>query len=197
MKVTGHGDEFKLYGLTTGHGLLEWQEDTAVEIMPSVDEDAGHGNVGKHNGFGETLLESDVNFTEKETTAVSPSEIMTSWNFAESEELGKILIAPQAATSASGECLDWALFELQNYLPNLLVTAEQSGNTRKRALGMATEIMTGDLPPRPVVMLGGSQGSKPGSFSKLPGRIMIGPTETFTDAYMLTLDSGSGEFTFF
>ncbi|RYP75567.1 hypothetical protein DL771_002267 [Monosporascus sp. 5C6A] len=199
IKVVGSDGHFKLYGLTAGHSLLDWQDpDTSADTLPGIhialnaeDEDAEGDE--RQDKSSEGLLETQDPFIQASTILLKPEqdETVQSWAFTESQELGKILTNPDRDTDEDQLYLDWALFELNKYLPNVLVTVELSGHIRKHPLSLCTEKLSPETPSQPVTMIGGSQGSKSGVLSKLPGRIIIGPGDSFIDAYLLTLDEGS------
>lgn len=182
----------KLYGLTTGHSLLDWQdpETSADEPLSLAEEEAEE--VYSDDDASEGLLESEDPSTRGVVTfnMRDKGEASNSWAQG-SEELGNISKFPHIAEGSSRQFFDWALFELNRYMPNLLVAAELSGNT-KRPLNLKIGTITPDLLPQAVVMLGSSSGPKSGVLSILTGRIKIGPGESFTNAYMLALDDGLG-----
>ncbi|RYP28249.1 hypothetical protein DL767_007299 [Monosporascus sp. MG133] len=199
VKVVGSDGHFKLYGLTAGHSLLDWQDpDTSADTLPGIhvalnaeDEDAERAE--RREESNESLLEAQDPFIQASAILLKPEqdETVQSWTFTESQELGKILKNPDRDKDEDQLYLDWALFELNKYLPNVFVTVELSGNIRKHPLSLCSEKFSPDTLSQPVTMMGGSQGSKSGVLSKLPGRIIIGPGDSFIDAYLLTLDEGS------
>lgn len=193
-------DGFELYGLTAGHGLLDW-EDSLLPTSDSdyMDDDDSYIDEGSIDEDMKELLElesSDGSISSPETEAAdSPlshpepkleeTKLSEKWAFEHSQRLGNILPRPKHHTKGGGQYLDWALIEIDaskhqpNYHPslkskNLELTAAQKKLTLA-ALGQS------------AIMIGGSQGCIPGTLSSLPARLMLGHGQSFVDTYTLSL----------
>ena len=194
---------FKLYGMTAGHSLLEWAH-TEGETKCVDSESTSNATLSRESkdiDQQDDSIKSFVDLAEPflDTSAIpSQSEqdqAVEAWRFSETKALGRILKASSdfGNEDTVEQYFDWALFEVSTHRPNELHTVEAAGNTRKQYLSSAVEKLSVDAPSRPVTMMGGSQGLRTGVLSKLPGRIIIGPGNSFVDAYLLTLDDSQSK----
>ncbi|KAL7780928.1 hypothetical protein V8C43DRAFT_320239 [Trichoderma afarasin] len=203
---------FELYGLTAGHGLLDW-EDSLLPTSDSdyMDDDDSYIDEGSIDEDMKELLElesSDGSISSPEPEAAdSPlshpepkleeTKLSEKWAFEHSQRLGNILPRPKHHTKGGGQYLDWALIEIDaskhqpNYHPSL--------KSKNLELTAAQKRLTPAPLGQPAIMIGGSQGCIPGTLSSLPARLMLGHGQSFVDVYTLCLqdhtvcigDSGS------
>ncbi|PNP51208.1 hypothetical protein THARTR1_08112 [Trichoderma harzianum] len=205
------GDDFELYGLTAGHGLLDWEDsplsdsdsDSMDDDDSSIDEDMKEL---LELEYSDGSISSPEPEAEAEATDSPPSqpepklkemELSDMWAFKHSQKLGNVLPRPKHHTKGSGQYLDWALLEIDasklqpNYYPSL--------NSKYLELTAAQEKLAPATFGQSVIMIGGSQGCILGTLSSLPARLMLGHGQSFVDAYTLCLkdhtvcigDSGS------
>ena len=205
IKVTSSNGVFKLYGMTAGHTLLDW-EYPETETDHFVSGSTIHTSLDGENEAGverpgdsvEDLMELGDSFVQVSAIPLhtEQDETAEAWLFPESQELGRVLQTSNCEAGVEDEgkqYFDWALFELNTYRQNELRMAELSGNVRKHQLSLASEKLSPDSPSQLVTVMGGSQGPKRGVLSKLPGRIIMGPGDAFINAYLLTLDDGQSK----
>ncbi|KAF3057495.1 Protein PNG1 [Trichoderma lentiforme] len=200
-------DGFELYGLTAGHGLLDWEDSP----LPASDWDSMDDDDSSIDEDMRELLELEssdgsISSPEPEAADSSPShpepklediKLSETWAFEHSQKLGNILPWPKHHTKGSGQYLDWALIEIDaakhqpNYHPSL--------KSKNLELSAAQKRLNPASLGQPAIMIGGSQGCIPGILSSLPARLMLGHGQSFVDAYTLSLqdhnvcigDSGS------
>lgn len=194
-------DGFELYGLTAGHGLLDWQDSPLLgsdsgsmnDDDSSIDEDmkellALESSDGSISSPEPEDTDAPLSHPQPRSKDIQLSEM---WEFKDSQKLGNILPRPKSHTNGSGQYLDWALLEIDaskhqpNYYPSLNskyleLTAAQK-KTAPAALG------------QPAIMIGGSQGCIFGTLSSLPARLMLGHGQAFVDAYILSLKDHTGK----
>ncbi|OPB36108.1 hypothetical protein A0O28_0108820 [Trichoderma guizhouense] len=203
-----HSDGFELYGLTAGHGLLDWEDyPLPAGDWDSIDDD-DDDSIDEDMRELLELESSDGSISSPEPEATDPSsghpepkleemKISETWAFEHSQKLGNILPRPKHHTKGSGQYLDWALIEIDaskhqpNYHPSL--------KSKNLELTAAQKRLTPAALGQPAIMIGGSQGCIPGTLSSLPARLMLGNGQSFVNAYTLSLqdhtvcigDSGS------
>ncbi|KAL6808354.1 hypothetical protein V8C40DRAFT_259689 [Trichoderma camerunense] len=205
-------DGFELYGLTAGHGLLDWEDSPLpTSDSDSMNDDDSSIDEGSIDEDMKELLElesSDGSISSPEPEAADSSlshpdpkleetKLSEKWAFEHSQKLGNILSTPKYYAKGSGQYLDWALIEIDaskhqpNYHPSL--------KSKNLELTAAQKRLTPAALGQPAIMIGGSQGCIPGTLSSLPARLMLGHGQSFVDAYTLCLqdhtvcigDSGS------
>lgn len=197
-------DGFELYGLTAGHGLLDW------EHSPLPDSDSDSMTDDDSSSIDEDMKEllelesSDGSISspepEPEATASSPSHLepkfkemnlSETWAFEHSQKLGNVLPRPKHHTKGSGQYLDWALLEIDdskhqpNYYPSL--------NSKYLELTAAQKKLAPAALDQVAIMIGGSQGCILGTLSSLPARLMLGHGQSFVDAYTFCLQDHTGK----
>ncbi|KAJ4865690.1 rad4 transglutaminase-like domain-containing protein [Trichoderma breve] len=199
-------DGFELYGLTAGHGLLDWED----PLLPTSDSGSMDDDDSSIDDDMKELLELEtsdgsISSPEPEAADSSPShpepklevKLSDTWAFEHSQKLGNVLPRPKHYTKASGQYLDWALIEIDaskhkpNYHPSL--------KSKNLELVTAQKKLTPAALGQPAIMIGGSQGCISSTLSSLPARLMLGHGQSFVDAYTLSLqdhtvcigDSGS------
>jgi len=166
IKVTLADGTCNLYGMTAGHVLDNLQSTSAVTDKSDGTEHASH-----------TILPG-------------------AWDFVDSESFGEILDRKEFTAIASQNLLpshDWVLFRVKSGQPNKLCTLKSPGYFDMRELKEAARPMFNDDLSDPVIMIGGSAGPKPGELSSFMSRVLIGLSDKFVDAYMLTLNEHDGE----
>lgn len=194
-------DGFELYGLTAGHGLLDWEDSP----LPASDSDSMDDDDSSIDEDMKELLELEssdgsISSPEPEVTDPSPGhpepnlgemKLSETWAFEHSQKLGNILPSPKHYTKGSGQYLDWALIEIDaskhqpNYHPSL--------KSKNLELTAAQKRLTPAALGQPAIMIGGSQGCIPGTLSSLPARLMLGNGQSFVDVYTLCLQDHTGK----
>jgi hypothetical protein len=198
--------DVRLYGITAGHMLLDLEDDSVADYevvsqqMPN-DGDEEIQQAAERSEADDVTTDVGSEQTDVyliEFYMVEPdivqemSEEVTAWDFGEPESPEKTLlgnvVSPENAEKGTQKCdYDWVLFETSEYELNKLPCD-----------GKATIILThkepGNTDDRPIYMVSGSSGVKEGTLSSESGRILLGSGREFVDAYMITIDSGTGEF---
>lgn len=169
IEVT-YAENTQLLGMTAGHAAELLQRNQLVEYSETEDECTGAFKLG---GLGSWICEHNVLGTVLDTSsmpAVSDGKVVKSH--------------------------DWALFEVKEPRPNLAV------HTSSHQAGVASEdvtthdILQAELPQfnddlsDPVLLLGGTKGTRRGELSSLPASICIGDTPV--DAYTMEIHEGEG-----
>ncbi|KAK4062831.1 uncharacterized protein Triagg1_9701 [Trichoderma aggressivum f. europaeum] len=200
-------DGFELYGLTAGHGLLDWEDWSLPDSdLDSMDDDDYSIDEDMKELLDLESSEGSISSPEPEATDPSPNhpepkleemKLSETWAFKHSQKLGSVLQRPKHHTKGSGQYLDWALLEIDasklqpNYYPSL--------NSKYLELTASQENLAPAALGQPAIMIGGSQGCILGTISSLPARLLLGHGQSFVDAYTLCLkdhtvcigDSGS------
>ncbi|KAL6835570.1 hypothetical protein J3E69DRAFT_319148 [Trichoderma sp. SZMC 28015] len=201
-------DGFELYGLTAGHGLLDWEDSPLPASDSDSMDDDDDSSIDEDMKELLALESSDGSISDSESEAAdSPpshfepqceeTKLSEKCAFEHSQKLGKVLPRPKHHTKGGGQYLDWALIEIDaskhqpNYHPSL--------KSKNLELTAAQKRLTPAALGQPAIMIGGSQGCIPGTLSSLPARLMLGHGQSFVDAYTLSLqdhtvcigDSGS------
>ncbi|KAK4079068.1 hypothetical protein Trihar35433_173 [Trichoderma harzianum] len=200
-------DGFELYGLTAGHGVLDWEDSLLpASAWDSMDDDDDSIDEDMRELLELESSDGSISIPEPEAADSSPSQpepkleemkLSETWAFEHSQKLGNILPRPKHQSKGSGQYLDWALIEIDasnhqpNYYPSL--------NSQYLELTAAEKRLTPAALGQPAIMIGGSQGCILGKISSLPARIMLGHGQLFVDTYTLSLqdhtvcigDSGS------
>lgn len=182
VKVTPtEGDAFIL-GMTTAHTLVEW-EDSDTDLDEHLELHSMH--------LSEEHTERPGSASSP-TASLAPQKALVGANcrgFREPFELGKITASSaDDADACDNPYMDWALFDLNEIRPNHLPNSMRS----KPIIG-ASPIASSGRDEFRVLVIGNSRDLKVGRISKVPSRIMIGAGSSFTDALLLTLDSGTGQ----
>lgn len=198
-------DGFELYGLTAGHGLLDWEDSllTASDSDSMNDDDSSIDEGSIDEDMKELLAlessEGSISSPEPEATDASAShpehkleemKLSETWAFEDSQKLGHILPRPKHYTKGD-QYLDWALVEIDaskhqpNYHPSL--------KSKNLELTAAQKKLTSAALGQPAIMIGGSHGCVPGTLSSLPARLMLGHGQSFVDAYTLSLQDHPGK----
>ncbi|KAK0646937.1 hypothetical protein B0T16DRAFT_414482 [Cercophora newfieldiana] len=186
--------ESKLYGLTAGHfidGLDDEGDDDEPEDSDEESESDAH-----------TVNEDPV----YDAPEVRPLNLplftpeTRPWEWSESMTLGNIL--ELGGTGDASPDLDWSLIHMNCLLPNFLDSMSMGlsdGNYRMADLTAPRSIDSNSssaLPPlsntasRNVVVVSGTRGLQRGRLQNSPTRVMLGRSETFSNAYILKLETG-------
>lgn len=186
LKVVGHDGGKKLFGLTTGHSLLEPVLPEEVSDSSSTSEEESSPEYSDYEEDGE-----DNNVGPPECKKESLSIEAASW-------LGRVF---QVSASGSAKYFDWALLEMEKPLPNLLLQSDERGSAQKPVSTVVNadttlEDAASEAPStsRTAIMMRNPNNLIHGSISDTFGRIKLGPGKAFTKALLLSLDDGSGKF---
>lgn len=191
IKITTGDGECKLYGMTAGHVLDDWQN-------ASTDSD-GSDSTETHEEFstGELAGLNDFKPSQKGHESHESQDVLSeAWDFADYDAFAEILDSRKLGGLANRDIQpshDWKLFTVKSSKPNELCALKSPGLFERRKLKEAARPTFHDELSEPVIMIGGSHGPKRGELSSLMGRILIGSSDTFVDAYMLTLSGQGGE----
>ncbi|KAJ4387899.1 hypothetical protein N0V93_008502 [Gnomoniopsis smithogilvyi] len=167
VKVTKAFGEFKLYGLTAGHVTRDFKD-------------------GSHESeIGLEDSESSDGVTEGDGDLPGP------WMFLEQHVLGRVISPNRPVQYQNKPYLDWALFELDTYQPNQLAAHSLDFPGGEIYLSSAVDCSQRELR---VAMISGSQGVKHGTLSMIRASVLLGPGESFTDAYTMSLDDSEVEY---
>lgn len=198
-------DGFELYGLTAGHGLLDWEDPLSPtsdsDYMDDDDSSIDEGSIDEDMKELLELESSDgsISSPEPEAADSSPShpepkleemKLSDTWAFEHSQKLGNVLPRPKHYTKG-GQYLDWALIEIDasklqpNYHPSL--------KSKNLELTEAQKKLTPAALGQPAIMIGGSQGCISSTLSSLPARLMLDHGQSFVDVYTLSLQDHTGK----
>ncbi|KAK0620806.1 hypothetical protein B0T14DRAFT_497259 [Immersiella caudata] len=191
------GGKWTFYGLTVAHfadGDGESVEDSDDESEPeSGADDADDDPVHDAPVVRPILLPP---FTTTETLAP--------WEWQKTATLGNIVglgnHAYNAYNTASPE-LDWSLVHMSYLLPNYLdaiSTDQRDSNYRMVDLvaprsTRSSNIPFSNAPYRNIVISSGTRGLQRGRLHGSKARVMLGRSETFSNAYILQLETGTVE----
>jgi len=176
--------EWKLYGLSAGHfqgNLGEGDEDDS-ELDDSDDERGPEAGAHISSALG------------------SPFAPKTApWDWHARMTLGNIAAFDDTRSPTSPD-LDWSLIHLNCLLPNLLdstSTDRRDGGYRRPDLVAPQSTVSSNLAfsnasHRNVVVASGTRGLQRGKLYCNPTRVMLGRSETFSNTYILRLESGTG-----
>ncbi|KAH6962646.1 hypothetical protein BKA56DRAFT_177024 [Ilyonectria sp. MPI-CAGE-AT-0026] len=200
IKVVQSDGDFQLYGLTASHGFLDWQPSSmssnsglATDKMYFDEETRRLIQLELPDRMGDEICSEDEDDEQEHQHSLIGTDVegpISEWSFAESQKLGNILNMFKDYTDWEDQYLDWALFTLDPtvYRPNLFFS-ETKAQIQLTAVSGKSLPETGCLP---VVIMGQpSQGSKSGSLSTMPTRVLLTPGKGFVDVYTLILDNGS------
>lgn len=187
IKVVTEKGDVKLYGITAGHAVEEWDNNEFESSLEATDD---HGDDTEQQTPEDSDMDMDL-FMIDIPPEVGSGDGKESWHFAEPLVLGSVITHASAATTDAihhnDQCYDWALFETSvyksNHLPYYLVPEIPEVVLSQREPGT-----TGD---RSIYMISGS-GFKRGQLTSTPGRILLGSGEEFVTTYMLTIHDERG-----
>lgn len=195
VKITCTDEEYQLYGLTAGHMI---KGDEVVKDEKRIHMDSLEGS---------DPVDLDI---DKQPTDASDDQISTignhddqndsaKWCFGNGYHLGNVLDADREKALVNEEqgqatrpYLDWALFELNAYRPNQLAFRSQEASRGDLHLPSLTEVAMKD--EISVSMLCASQEVKRGVLSTTRARVLLYPGDSFTDAYILSLEGSRGKY---
>lgn len=204
IKVVQSDGDFQLYGLTASHGFVDWQPSSvssdsglATDEMYFDEETRRLIQLEHSDGMGDEICSEGEDNEQEHQRSLIRADVdrvsISEWSFVESQKLGNILNMFKDYTDWKDQYLDWALFTLDPtvYRPNLFFS---EATARKFQLTAASGKSLPETGCHPVVIMGRpSQGSKSGSLSTMPTRVLLAPGKGFVDVYTLSLDTGSGK----
>ncbi|KAI0894143.1 hypothetical protein F4806DRAFT_132327 [Annulohypoxylon nitens] len=187
IKVVTEKGDVKLYGVTAGHAVEEWDNNEFESSLEGTDD---HGDDTEQPTPEDSDMDMDL-FMIDIPPEVGSDDGKESWHFAEPLVLGSIITHASAPTTDAihhnDQCYDWALFETSvyksNHLPYCLVPEIPEVVLSQREPGT-----TGD---RTIYMISDS-GFKWGQLTSTPGRILLGSGEEFVTTYMLMIHDEPG-----
>lgn len=197
IKIKSTDGKFHLYGITAGHLIQNHQvamdeEYSCMEILSS------NALMDLHLSEGLTGVSEDQYNTKSLTSSNNIYQPdLDNGFFLNEVYLGTVLdtegrnalVNPEQ--SQPSPCLDWALFELNTFRPNRLAVngREQSGGDL-RLPSSATDHSKEEVF---VSMLCACEEIKRGVLSTMRARVLLDPGDSFTDAYMLSLENRNGK----
>jgi len=218
IKVITNAGEIELYGITVGHvlqrrdeedvercqSLISWPNDdgpdceeldlaTALAGAREYDVSSKHGETqeSEDDDQVEVDLLEPVNFWDLEP----PDSV--SWAFKEPVVVGTLAHSTESVETSqlfvpreddADRCYnDWALFKMSRYQENQIPT------DKKAKLSLSTR-PPGSTGRRSVYIICASAGVKGGELAPEPGRILLGPGESFVGTYMVTPNGYRGTF---
>jgi hypothetical protein len=187
IKIITADGKSKLYGMTAGHVLDDWHASTDAD---------GSDSTEIHEEFSTQGLAEFKDPPPSQTALGSQHVLSEAWDFAECDAFAEVLDNRKLAGLTNQDIQpshDWTLFTIKSSKPNELCALKSPGHFERRELKEAARPTFHDELSDPVIMMGGSRGPKRGELSSLMGRILIGSSDTFVDAYMLTLNEQGGE----
>ena len=188
IKIKAADGTFKLYGMTSGHVIDDWQ---------STPRGSGE-NDGAETSDTLSASNSDepTPSTTRQSELGSQDILSDAWDFADSHAFAEIFDRKKFAAYAEQDvqpCYDWALFTARSSMPNELCALKYPGCFERRELKATAKPTFHDRLSEPVVMMGGSRGPLRGELSSLMSRILIGSSGAFVDAYMMTPNEKYGK----
>lgn len=206
IKVTNFDGTWDLFGLTAGH--------TARDCILDDDQFSEPGSITNFSGDDSDPSDTDSDLDGSESSHGSKTtydageaatykgnapdvEDVHVWDFLHSHHYGYAVVpafttgkAKSTARVDQGQSLDWAFVPVPIALPNDLPHAGPLSSplpiTNYRKTTAEEEITTSK---EPVIVITASQGIQPGTLLSEPSSILIYPSTTFVDAYLVTLDS--------
>ncbi|KAK3984061.1 hypothetical protein QBC44DRAFT_337691 [Cladorrhinum sp. PSN332] len=172
-----------IYGLSAGH-FLEDDQDGDTE---SEDDDLDSGN--NSNGIDPVQTESMM---AGELPLSSTLDIESPiCHHTDATTLGDVLVFH--GTDPTVPDLDWSLIEVRTPgLPNL-IDAKPGDGLRKAHLVTPVSHFPIGSSPREVIAMSGTRGLQRGTLHFVPARVMLGRSESFSDAHILKLQDGTIE----
>lgn len=114
-----------------------------------------------------------------------------SWDWREAMTLGNVIEFDDAPDPARPD-LDWCLIHMNYLLPNFLDSMENQGVSYRKA-DLVAPNSTSTVSSRNVVVASGTRGLQRGKLHSSPARVLLGRSETFSNAYILKLENGTIE----
>ena len=167
----------KFYGMSAGH-FIHSEEDSDSE-WDDCDEGAEDLESNTSNEDDDPVYCAP---TIRPALPMTVTPTSHSWNWAGSMQLGDVLEFEEADPVKPD--LDWSLIQM---LPNILGALQISD----LVVAPKSTMLVG-APYRHVVVNSGTRGRQHGTLHFGPTRIMLGRSESFSNAYILKLGNGSG-----
>ncbi|KAI0474209.1 hypothetical protein F4859DRAFT_482265 [Xylaria cf. heliscus] len=201
IKVVTARGSIELLGITAGHMLREWDDDsdenTSVARSPQTNDPVAspllHDCASLIDSFTTTNETDEDEDDESESDYVPfnglPSTLANDgvrlWDFQNLTTLGKVFdVSKEESTRSASRCYDWVLFRPILYNMNQ-VPANPSAQLR------ICDKRPGTVENRPVIVLSSSSSYKVGSILSDPGRILLGGEE-FIDTFMVSMSEEQG-----
>ncbi len=183
IKVTAADAQIRLYAVTAGHVLHDSQDS-------SSNPDDDHRS-DMYSTYDPAHLE---NYTSHQTELQSEDVLPGAWDFADNDVFSEVLNTKDFVELQDKQpSHDWLLLTIKSGMPNELLARKSPGCFERRELREAARPGFHDGVSEPVIMIGGSHGPKRGELSSLISRVLIGSSNKFVDAYVLTLNNRDGE----
>ncbi|KAK7992030.1 hypothetical protein PG988_000824 [Apiospora saccharicola] len=208
IKVDGENGVTRLYGLTVGHVM---EVNDAERSLSSIDyenerpsgswsdsESSSDSDTGTDYS-GNLLIDADLLLPSKPSKEPLYEEPhIDPWSPIQSRRLGSIkrvfAKAPSRSENSPDEGpirnLDWALIDMNNYAPNRLPSPSKTISLPTLDLKAQSPSEERDKKGKSIraTIISGSEGSKTGTISGLPSRLLLSPGTGFVDAMIINLD---------
>ncbi|RYP44145.1 hypothetical protein DL768_009380 [Monosporascus sp. mg162] len=178
IKVSVHGSDPKLFGMTAGHLLENWSDIQESELASDSDD-----------------IESDYSSSPEEDTDRNPpqysDEHTDPWNFSQYHPVNTSIATPTTGPGSSrGRYYDWAVFEVDEARRNLLPAQTLTEQLVGDLIMPREESISSFENPRSVVMLSASGPMRRGSLTDGPSRLLLGPGRALVKTLIFTLGDG-------
>lgn len=204
IQTTWPNGDFRLYGLTVHHPLLD---DPENEATTGTDSDEGSSNWDLELSDSDSDVDEESEDDDTQPSCVTNQPQLASvnssapWAGLELAKIGTISKSnpKYEKCGAPKRYHDWALIELFKFKPNRILSRKlpNSKIEEERVLEPDDLIMpasplvnTGKR--QSVVLLSGSEGLKRGTLSSLPSKLLLAPGKKFVDTLIVNLDCGKG-----
>jgi hypothetical protein len=193
IKVVHKNGDLSLYGLMAGHGVEECQSALSDQSTAQIDDNE---NSDESDDDSDDEGPSWPPLEEFEQQSIDLKDSNQAWNFSDGNLLGQVidstrLLPPTPSNKIPSH--DWALVDLESPKPNELCATDQYGVLQRHPLLVASRPSFNDGLSDPVTLISGSHGPRIGELSRHPTRILIGSSEKFVKAFILSLKEGTGK----